>query len=166
MERFRDYYRQLSLREQMLLILAALVLVVVGGYVGLVQPLLDRRAAATSQLAERRDLYAWMMQAAREARQFGPAAAAGAAGTIAPATPAAIEQSLRGRGLSPMVVRLEPTPDGIDIDLKAAPLNAVVAWIAEAEGALGYDASDADLVRGPEPGTADVRLRLAPKARP
>lgn len=163
--RFRDYYRQLSLREQLLLVLAAVILVAVGGYIGVVQPLIDRRTAATAELAGRRELHAWMVEAAARARQLGPAVS-GAAMTMEAATPAAIEQSLRGRGLSAMVVRLEPTPEGIDIDLRGAPLDATVAWIAEAERALGYGLDEADLVRAEAAGTADVRLRLAPRGQP
>ena len=163
-ERFRDYFRQLSTREQILVAGAVLFVVVVGGYLGIVQPIFDRQTRVASQLAGTRALHAWLLGAAREADAMKGAGTSTA--TVGPASPSAVQQSLREHTLDTAVTRMEPTADGIDIDLKQAPLNLLIGWVTFAEGNLGYVATDADIMRGAQPGTADAKLHLAPGTRP
>lgn len=160
-ERFRAYYSQLSGREQVLLAAAALVIVVVGGYLGIVQPLIDRETRVAAELSDKRALRDWLVGAAREARALSQSGTAGS-GPVAPASPSVVQQSLRDHQLDASVVRMEPTPDGIDIELKKAPLNLLIGWVTVAETSLGYVATSATLVRGEEPGTTDAKLHLAP----
>lgn len=160
--RFSGWIRGLSPREQVLLGLCAAVLFVVAFYSFGLQPWLDRNAAATEELAERKETYAWIARAAQRARELGPGTGAAVAATTA-ATPTAVEETIRRRNLSSVVTRLEPTATGIEIDFTAAPLNAVVAWIEAAEATLGYRATNVDFVRGEEPGLVDARLRLTPQ---
>ncbi len=160
--RFRDYYRQLSAREQLLLAVGLIVVIVLGGYLGIVQPLIDRETRVANELSDKRALHAWLVDASREAKAL-TAAGNSTGGATAPAAPSAVEESLRANGLEKTVVRMEPTADGIDIELKQAPLNAVINWVAVAEATLGYVATSATLTRGEEAGTTDAKLHLSPE---
>ncbi len=136
-------------RERMLVAGAAVMLLVVGLFFGVWQPLSAMRAAALADISR----YATMTA---RLQGVGPEAFATNASRVAPAT--LITQSAGSLGLT--IRRLEPEGSRIRIALEEADFDQVIVWLDTLESDHSLRVVSLEMDRRPAPGVVSARVVL------
>lgn len=158
MGRLDELLAQLSPRERLGLLVAAVLVLTSAVHMTVIEPLLARQSELTAALEQRRELHMWLTARSKEAQAYRSAAPAPAA--TRSATIGEVEESIAASALGQALTRLEPTDDGLDIEFKQADLAMVLRWIEAAEARLGYAPAEIDIRRTDTPGAADVMMNL------
>jgi general secretion pathway protein M len=153
-------WRQLSPREQGLLLLAAGVLALLLGYSLLWSPWQAARARLHAENARLRADLVWLQQLAPQvqALRAQQPTAASAKGSSAGPLPVRLDTSLRAAGLGEHLLRLEPAPDGsVNLWLNDAPFDSLIAWLGKL-AAQGVVVEALNLHSGAGTGLVSARL--------
>lgn len=151
----------LSGRERVLLALLGAVVLPVGLWLGLVQPLLGARDTARTALAEALIAREWIdarVQESGRLAQIGPGAGA------APIGIAGLERSLIEAGLREAVSELTRRGDDeIELRFDAVGFTRLGDWLGRVSPGWGYAISGLRIERGAEPGLVSARFSLSPR---
>lgn len=154
-----DWLNRLAPRERMLVLAAGLVLLVGLLYVFMIEPLAARLQRAQSRLDAERRLVDEMSASAREAAQLRAAMTLSL--TQGQSVDSVLAQSLRDGGVpAPSAVVKQVDADRYSLTLSKAPLDGVLARIAQTHRLLGLDIERARLRRNETSGHADGELLL------
>lgn len=147
----KDWFSSLSRRERFLVAGAAVVLVMIAGYLLAVEPVLERRAALERGVAAQQELLGWM-----RAQTGGDAPTARAESLFA-----SVDRSARQTALAGSIQRIQPEGQTIvRVWLDAAPFDELVSWVARLDHEHGITVSALAVDRGTEPGKVGARLTL------
>lgn len=136
-------------REQLLLVILALVVTIFCIFRFVWHPLAEARARSEERIGQLEDL-ARRVEAA-------PIAAADAPPTQDPrSVTALVSDGAPGFGLS--ILRLQPRGDGAEVTLADADFSSVIGWIADLEFAHRLRIVDLDLTRRTDPGIVGATL--------
>lgn len=152
-------WRQLSPREQGLLLLAAGVLALLLGYSLLWSPWQAARARLHAENARLRADLVWLQQLAPQVEALRAQRPAQAV-TDGP-LPVRLDTSLRAAGLAEHLLRLEPAPDGsVKMWLNDAPFDRAITWLGELAD-QGVLVEALGLNPGAAPGLVSVRMTVS-----
>lgn len=159
MERFRQYWDQLQVRERRILLFGAVAVLLMGLYVLVWEPLVDGRARLEREVAEQRALLGWMEQSAREVRALR--------GSSTPrrntgqSLMAVVDRTARAQGLGEVLERVQPDGENaVRVWLTQAPFDQSLRWLDKLTAEQGLRVTGLVVERSPEPGKADVRITL------
>jgi general secretion pathway protein M len=147
-------------RERRTLMLGAVALALILGYLYLFEPLMSAREQAGSRVQAQRALLAHLQRVAAEAsllKGSGPATRAVAPQSIL----AAVDQSSRQAGIKPSIKRL--TPEGskkVRLWLEKASFDQLMGWLAGVNAQSGLVVENINLTPEDEPGLVRVNLTL------
>ena len=159
------FWNSLQVREQRAMLIAALALLVALVFLGLVEPLMERREQARDRLAESRVELAWMEAHASEvaaARDREPEQD-DRPNLEGRSLIAHVDASARAFGLNGPMVRSRPGESGVNVSLEGAPYREVMRWLDELEQKDDVLAERIVLERTPAPGRIDAELLLSRK---
>lgn len=157
MNKLKQSYLQLSEREQRLVLISAIVIVVGFFYWLIWAPLnqsleTDRKAVAAQQ-----ELLSWVQKNANRAIQLR--GASGSTRTFTGSLPQAVNQTA-GR-LNIAISRMQPQGEELQVWVDQAPFNDVLSWLQALEK-MGVSILDLDIADANIPGQVKIRrLKLA-----
>lgn len=165
MMRLALFLTALSRRERWLVLLMVLVAVPAALWLALAEPLLARRDAARTALAEAEDLHAWVL--ARRAEVAALPQPAARADRPPPVGLAGIESRLQAAGLTPQetggaVQLADAGSDGVSLRFETVGFGALMDWLTLVEAEAGYRVASLTLAATEVPGQIGADLRLAP----
>lgn len=153
-----ERWRQLAVREQRLILLAAGVVALLLGYSLLWSPWQAKRERLLAENARLQADLAWLRQLAPQVealRAQQPATA-----TAEGALPVRLDASLRAAGLGEHLLRLEPAPDGsVKLWLNELPFDSLLVWLGDL-GAQGVAVQSLGVDPAAKPGLVSARLSL------
>lgn len=158
MGRLDELLAELSPRERLGLLVAAILVLTSAVYLTAIEPLLARQSELAAALDQRRELHTWLAARSKEAQVYR--SAAGTPAATRSATISEVEESIAGSALGQALTRLEPTDEGLDVEFRQADIAVVLRWIETAEARLGYAPAEIDIRRTDAPGAANVIMSL------
>ena len=154
----KNWWKQLSLREQRTLAVGGLAALVLLAYLAVWTPLEARRAALEQLIVRLQQDLAWMEGAAADLRRLptdSPAAAGQTQSLLG-----LVDSSVREFGLAAGVRRVQPEGDRVRLWLEGVGFNDLLRWLAAVrESGTRIDSLAVD--RRAEPGKVDGRVVLA-----
>lgn len=164
MNALQRYWRGLGPRERNVLGLALGALVLVLGYVGLWEPLIDSRNEWRNRVATAQADLAWMRATAPQVRERNGAAPVRS--NDSRSLLARADASAREAGLGGSLLRVEPVADGqVRVYFEDVGFDAVVRWVETLSAQYGTRVGELSAQRADGVGRVDVRLSLEESAR-
>ncbi|WP_018175219.1 MULTISPECIES: type II secretion system protein GspM [unclassified Thioalkalivibrio] len=161
----KAFWNNLRNREQRLLLVGGLILLIAAGFLGVTEPLLDSREQSRERLAEARAELAWMQANASAAadaasRDRGPDQADQRSPVEGGSLIAHVDASARASGLGEHLARARPSETGVNVHLEAVPYSALMRWLGELELEDGVVPGRIMLERVADPGRVNAELFL------
>lgn len=156
------WWEQLAARERRMISLAAAVLAAAFLYLGVLEPIVERRAAAANQLQQLVDEYTWMLAQAPAVGAMAATVTPAAQGAAVQSPLAIVDQSARSVGLGAALRRVRPQENGVEVELESAVYSTLMRWLATLETQYGLRIESLNLDPGPEPGRVNAQLRIEP----
>lgn len=151
----------LTRRERILLAALALVAFPVAVWVGVLHPLIERRDAARTELADALVLRQWVLDGAETAARLRQA---GQGADTRPIGIAGLENTLIAAGLREHVTDLARRGgDVIELRFEDVPFAALGQWLGDVSLGWGYDISLFRVERGTAPGVVEASFNLVPR---
>ena len=146
-----------SLREKMIVLVALLVMVVIGGHSQIIEPYLARVAELQDEIGQQRADLEWMKSAVVHMPVgMNAPSSAKIEGTLANF----VDQAVRRQGLSGQLTQMSPIGiDEIRMRYKAVEFNRLVSFIAEVNSS-GLDVKDMRISPGDTPGVVNSNIVL------
>lgn len=157
LEEFKGRFTELSEREQKLVLLSAVVVIVAIIYFAIYAPLQNSIVQGKTKLNAQKEALTWVTQNANKAIQLkqsgsGPDSYKGS-------LPQAVNQTATRQNIS--ITRMQPQSDDILIWVDSADFNSVINWLQALEN-MGIKITEADIAEGDGSGTVKIRrLRLS-----
>lgn len=155
------WLERLSARERGLLWGAAVLALVVGGYLLVLEPLNLRRMQLQQDVISEAQLTAWLA----EQRRANPELAAPALATPDPSSVevprslAALETSLKDAGLGDALQRLAPQPSGrVEISFEDLSYQALIDWMQNA--GLDHRLAELSVIAQDTPDRVNARVTI------
>jgi general secretion pathway protein M len=153
-----DRYNQLAQREQRLLLVTAVVILVTLLFLLVWEPVFKARDSARAQLSDARALAQQLERAASQVVVARPAGAAAA--NRDRSLLAIVDQAARSGTLGKQPNRIQPDgDDAVRVWVEDIALERLLRWMAELESRHGLTVVSADIERR-DPGQANARLQL------
>lgn len=160
MNKFRDWYSSLQVREQRMVGIGAVVLAVLVLFGGILLPLHSAVSTAVTAARTKREDLAWMRVNAPEVQ------AGGAATTDTGEAPMVLVDRVgRESGLGPAMRGTQPSGNGVRVQLEAAPFDTLVAWLATLEEHHGLTIDSITVDRAAKPGVVNASVTFSHVAR-
>ncbi|AHE99798.1 type II secretion system protein GspM [Thioalkalivibrio paradoxus] len=157
----KSWWDGLAERERRIVLLAALVMLLAGGYLFVLEPALERRVVVADRLQQLVDEHAWMQAQAPAVRLQAQSAVPGV--TRRGGSPLGIvDVSARSAGLGSALRRVRPLESGVEAELEGAEYPALMRWLAALESEHALQVISLGIDPGPEPGRVNVQLRVEP----
>jgi len=158
-EGLRHYWEQLQVRERRIVLAGAVVLLLMGLYVLVWEPLVDGRARLAREVAEQRALLGWMEQSAREVQALrGSSAPRRNSGQ---SLMAVVDRTARAEGLADVLERVQPDGEkAVRVWLSQAPFDQSLRWLDKLMASQGVRVTGLVVERGDVAGKADLRITL------
>jgi len=160
----RIWWENLAQRERRIVLLSGLVLLLVVGFLFVIEPALERRDALRGQLQNLVNEHAWMeaqAPAVRARAQTGVRGAA-AAGRTGGSPMGIVDVSARSAGLGSALRRVRPQESAVEAELEGAPYAELMRWLATLEDRHGLRITTLSIDRGSESGRVNAQLRVEP----
>ncbi|MCW8109042.1 type II secretion system protein M [Alteromonas ponticola] len=154
-----EKYRALTEREQMLVALSGVVILIAILYWGIFAPLNAGLEREQTRLANQQKLLEWVSERANRAQQLR--AAAGTPNRFTGSLPQVVN-STTGR-FNIAISRMQPQGEELQVWVDQAPFNDVLGWLQEMEK-LGIVILNADIAEADEPGQVKIRRLQLGKA--
>ncbi len=154
----KEWLARLDVRERRLVLAAAIVLFIGLVYLLLWAPFSHRSEALEQNVAEQRELLAWMRQTAAEIQQLRPASGTG---TLPPGQSllAVVDQSATQNQLKSVIKRMEPTgQDTVRVWVEVAEFDALARWFVDLKTRYGISIDTVSMERHASPGRVDARI--------
>ena len=157
MNKLKQTYQQLSQREQRLVLISAIVIVVGFFYWVIWAPLNQSLESDRKAVLAQEELLIWVQKNATRAIQLR--SATGSSSTFNGSLPQAVNQTA-GR-LKIAISRMQPQGDELQVWVDQAPFNDVLSWLQALEK-MGVSILDLDIADANIPGHVKIRrLKLA-----
>ncbi|GGF62548.1 type II secretion system protein GspM [Alteromonas lipolytica] len=158
MNALKQKFAALTEREQRLVILSALVVLVGLFYWGLWAPLNQSIAQQTQLLQSNKKLVTWVEEQGLKAAQLRRNSAAPA--RVSGSLPQLVTSTSSKHSLS--ISRMQPQGDEIQVWIDEAPFNSLVGWLDELEN-RGIVIDQLDVAEANDPGMIKVRRLVLTK---
>lgn len=160
----KDWWQQLNLRQQRLLMLAGVVLLGVIVYVGLWEPLAESRQLERERVAEQQALHDWLNAVApvaeRLQREGDQAVDLGGRSLLG-----LTDSTVRAAGLAGSLSRIEPAGDGqVRVWLDNADFISTINWLQQLSLDYPIEVTHLGMDRAGNDGKVNVRLTLQTNA--
>ncbi len=153
-----ERWRQLAVREQRLILLAAGVVALLLGYSLLWSPWQVQHERLLAENTRLQADLAWLRHLAPQVEALR--AQQSVTATVEGALPVRLDASLRAAGLGEHLLRLEPAPDGsVKLWLNELPFDGLLVWLGNL-GAQGVAVQSLDVDPAAKPGLVSARLSL------
>jgi general secretion pathway protein M len=152
MDKLKSTFLQLSNREQRLVIISAVLVLVAIFYWGIWSPLstsLERNQTAVNNQTE---LLEWVQKNANRAVQLRNSG--GNKATFSGSLPQAVNQSANSMKIA--ISRMQPQDDELQVWIDQAPFNDVLSWLQSLEK-TGVSILDIDIAESDLPGQVKIR---------
>jgi general secretion pathway protein M len=155
--KLKTWYAGLKEREQRVVAVGAVALVIVVLFGGLLLPLQSAVTSAVKRADDRRDDLSWMHANVAEL-QYG-------AGTVfndsneAPVV--IVDRVGREQGLANSLKGTQPSGNGVRVQLEAAPFDTVITWLARLDQRYGLAIDSITVDRGARPGLVNANVTFS-----
>ena len=155
--RLRVWYAALAPREQRMVSIGSIVLVVLVLVGGVILPLESATHEAKRRLTQRREDLEWMQRNAPELE------AAGAMPVADEHEPPVVVVDRVGResGLAEALRGTQPSPTGVRVQLEAASFDTMITWIATLDMRYGLALDSITVDRAAGPGLVNANVTFA-----
>ncbi|AXR05010.1 type II secretion system protein GspM [Salinimonas sediminis] len=152
MKALKDKYKALTEREQKLVLLAGIAIIIGVFYFGIWAPLNHSIDAAKARQDSQQKLLSWVQENALKAQQLRRtnSNANSFSGTLAQA----VNRSTSEYGI--LVSRMQPQDEELQVWVDQASFNNVLAWLNTLEG-MGVVILQVDIAEANAPGTINIR---------
>lgn len=158
----KDWFNGLDSREQLMVGVAAVVVVLFLLYLLVWAPLDNGHETLKTKVAAQRETVVWMEQSAQTLQQLKRTRGPGARGLGGKSLLAMADSTARSNGLGPALRRVEPEGSrNVRVWLENAPFDQVVKWLGTLHTTYGISTDSASLERVAETaGRVNARLSL------
>lgn len=156
MNKLKLWYAGLSERDQRVVSIGgiALVLIVLAG--GLLMPLQSAVSSATESNATKRQDLAWMRVNAPEIRASGGQFL----GNTGEPPVVLVDRTARAAGLTDALRGTQPTGNGVRVQLEAASFDIMVVWLATLDSHYGFAVDTITVDRTAKTGLVNASITL------
>ncbi|PKF51404.1 type II secretion system protein M [Enterovibrio nigricans] len=152
------YWQHLSRREQRLLTVAMVALVLASLYWGVISPLQARAELAKQQLANEKSLLTWVNSKGAEIEALRSVSGSGGQVSALPLNQS-VTSSVKRFNLE--ILRLQPQREELQVWLKPMPFNSLLRWLDFLSKTHGVEVKFIDLGKTDTQGMVEVkRLQL------
>jgi general secretion pathway protein M len=152
MDKLKSTFLQLSEREQRLVIISAVMLLVAIFYWGVWSPLNTSINKAQNAVNNQTELLAWVQKNANKAVQLR--SSSGNKASFSGSLPQAVNQSASRMKIA--ISRMQPQGDELQVWIDQAPFNDVLSWLQSLEK-TGVSILDIDIAESALPGQVKIR---------
>lgn len=156
-EDLKSRFAQLTEREQKLVLISAVVVVVGIIYFGIYSPIQNSITQGEVKVKAQQELLTWVTQNANKAVQLKQSGGQGKAyrGSL----PQAVNQTATRAKIA--ISRMQPQGDDIQVWVDSASFDSVLTWLQSLES-MGIQITEADIAEAGSPGMIKIRrLRLS-----
>ena len=152
MDKLKSTFLQLSEREQRLVIISAVMLLVAIFYWGIWSPLNTSLEKSQNAVKNQTELLAWVQKNANKAVQLR--SSSGNKASFSGSLPQAVNQSASRMKIA--ISRMQPQGDELQVWIDQAPFNDVLSWLQSLEK-TGVSILDIDIAESDLPGQVKIR---------
>jgi general secretion pathway protein M len=152
MDKLKSTFLQLSEREQRLVIISAIMLLVAIFYWGIWSPLNTSLEKSQNAVKNQTELLAWVQKNANKAVQLR--SSSGNKASFSGSLPQAVNQSASRMKIA--ISRMQPQGDELQVWIDQAPFNDVLSWLQSLEK-TGVSILDIDIAESDLPGQVKIR---------
>jgi general secretion pathway protein M len=152
MDKLKSTFLQLSEREQRLVIISAVMLLVAIFYWGIWSPLNTSLEKSQNAVKNQTELLAWVQKNANKAVQLR--SSSGNKASFSGSLPQAVNQSASRMQIA--ISRMQPQGDELQVWIDQAPFNDVLSWLQSLEK-TGVSILDIDIAESDLPGQVKIR---------
>ena len=152
MDKLKSMFLQLSEREQRLVMISAIMLLVAIFYWGIWSPLNTSIDKAQNAVKNQTELLAWVQKNANKAVQLR--SSSGNKASFSGSLPQAVNQSASRMKIA--ISRMQPQGDELQVWIDQAPFNDVLSWLQSLEK-TGVSILDIDIAESDLPGQVKIR---------
>ena len=161
-EQITAWFDGLDQREQTMVSIAGVLVVITLIYLILWEPLQQDLRSEREKLASNGSTIGWMKQAAQEARTLRASGSRTSIRNANAPVSLSIEQTVATSGLKDKLNKLESSgKDSARVKLENAPFNQVIVWLNTLEKNFGIATSSISIERTDSPGLINARLNLS-----
>ncbi len=160
------WWATLQAREKKMLGFGFIALVVMGGYLFLIEPFMEQRALLTTRVAAQKNLKAHLERVAAEAESLrsNASGAIKLSGSGKDTLLAVVSKTSRKNGIKEAMKRI--TPEGSSkarIWLEDASFDQMITWVMAINGTYGINVENINVSAGDKPGEVRAKLTLVTK---
>ena len=162
----KKWWATLQDREKKTVVLGAIALVVMGGYLFVVDPFMEHRDLLTTRVAAQKSLKIHLERVALEAKSLRSNATAtqSLSGSGKETLLAVVSKTSRKNGIKESMKRITPEGSGkARIWLEDAPFDQMISWVMAVNGTYGINVESINVSASDEPGQVRAKLTLAMK---
>ncbi len=148
----QSWWRQISGREQRLVIVCAILLVFGGLYWGIIQPVLQRADAAQQSIQREKQLLTWVEDKADEIISLRAQT-----GQVVSSTPLNQAVSSSARRFNIELIRVQPRGEQLQVWISPLPFNRFAEWMAFLQDTQGITATFLDIDKGSQNGVIEIK---------
>jgi general secretion pathway protein M len=157
MNKLRTWYAGLQQREQRTVLIGAIALIVLALVGGILLPLQSAASKAAQATETRRADLEWMRINAAEVR---------AAGAVLPldtgeAPVVVVDRLGREAGLGAALRGTQPSPNGVRVQLEAAPFDTMLVWLDTLDRRYGLAIESITVDRNAAPGMVNANITFS-----
>jgi general secretion pathway protein M len=158
--RLKSWYQGLQPREQRMVSIGAVSLVLLVLFGGILLPLQSATSAAVRHVVTQRDDLEWMQKNAPEIEAAGPLPS----GDEHEPAVVIVDRVGRQSGLGDALRGTQPSPNGVRVQLEGAPFDTLITWVATLDARYGLALDSITIDRGTRPGLVNANVTFtAPK---
>ena len=152
MDKLKSTFLQLSTREQRLVIISAILVLVAIFYWGLWSPLNTTLERSQTAVKNQTELLDWVQKNANKAVQLR--SSGGNKASFSGSLPQAVNQSASRMKIT--ISRMQPQGDELQVWIDQAPFNDILSWLQSLEK-TGVSILDIDIAESDLPGQVKIR---------
>jgi len=152
MDKLKSTFLQLSEREQRLVIISAVLVLVAIFYWGIWSPLNTSIERGQTAVKNQTELLDWVQKNANRAAQLR--ASGGKNASFSGSLPQAVNQSASRMNIA--ISRMQPQGEELQVWIDQAPFNDILSWLQSLEKS-GVSILDIDIVESDLPGQVKIR---------
>lgn len=153
------WFNSLEANERRMMVIGAALLLLMLVYVGLWEPLINKRDALRVSTAEQESLLVWMRGAAQEVKQLRGRAGQTAKPASGQSLLSLVDRTAKSGQLGPALKRVQPDgEDKVGVWLESASFDDVVRWLISLETRHGVRVESSVFQALETTGRVDVRL--------
>lgn len=157
LEELKGRFAELSEREQKMVLLSAIVVIIAVIYFVIYAPLQNSIDLGNTKINAQKEALTWVTQNANKAIQLKQSGSG--TDSYKGSLPQAVNQTATRQNIS--ITRMQPQSDDILVWVDSADFNNVINWLQALEN-MGIKITEADIAEGDGSGTVKIRrLRLS-----